>query len=55
MTLLEELETYTLDDMIALCEESPNQAARLLYLLKARYDGCKAEIESMTVMLGVDS
>lgn len=55
MTLLEELETYTLDDMIALCEESPEQAARLLYLLKARYDGCKAEIESMTVMLGVDS
>lgn len=55
MTLLEELETYTLDDMIALCEESPEQAARLLYLLKARYDGARAEIDSMTTMLGVDS
>lgn len=53
LSLLEEVETYKLDDMIALCEESPTEAASLMLVLKAKLDGAKAELEATYTMLGV--
>jgi hypothetical protein len=53
LSLFEELDSYCLEELVDICENTPQEAAKIIIRLNSAYKGLRAELDNVYGQLGV--